>query len=135
MCSEVHLSTLVSAAIYYEHGRLQAPYIRDAGAPDLSDEEHTFQVLVAENVKSLVARYGDKELAEGGMADTKGYRYTPTALSAVTNGAWILRLISSYAYQSCEHDGWENSFAKEWVEGLKEAVITKLPGYDAKWAP
>ncbi len=37
-------------------------------------------------------------------------------------------------YQSCEHPGWEASESHSFLESLKSAAVSALPGMDAaKW--
>lgn len=45
-----------------------------------------------------------------------------------------LKSIACYSYQSCEHDGWETSRAKELCDRLRDGAISALPGYEqAPW--
>lgn len=46
----------------------------------------------------------------------------------------VLKSIACYVYQTCEHEGWAASRAKDFCEALQHAWISKLPRYsDAKW--
>jgi hypothetical protein len=46
----------------------------------------------------------------------------------------VLKAISCYEYQSCEHPEWEESEAKAFCEALRDLMIGRLPGYDeAAW--
>ena len=39
-----------------------------------------------------------------------------------------------YAYQSCEHPGWEASSAYAFIQSLRGDTWRKVPGYeDAEW--
>lgn len=78
-------------------------------------------MLWNENKKSVDHRYNeanDREL------------YTFTA-SKVTNPVAVLKALSCYEYQSCEHPEWESSEAKAFCSALRASLITRLPGYEA----
>jgi hypothetical protein len=116
MCSDAHISALVNAAVGYELG----------GAGFTSEEPaELIAELVTENVKSLEARYGKRAALE----DAPGpHRFiSGQALPALH----VMKLAQSYEYQSCEHDGWETSKAKRWIDNLISGLIYSLPGYDA----
>ena len=42
----------------------------------------------------------------------------------------IIKLCHSHTYQSCEHPGWEASFASDFLKRVIAAAIAALPGYD-----
>jgi hypothetical protein len=42
----------------------------------------------------------------------------------------IIKLCQSLKYQSCEHPGWEASFAHDFLNRVISAAIGALPGYD-----
>ncbi len=113
MCSDAHISALVNASqIGIDLPRGYSP-------------EEWFAVLVAENVASMTARYGKREM-EADLPKT--HRYTPgPALPAIS----VIKLALSYDYQSCEHDGGITSEAKRWIDNLIAGLIYALPGYNA----
>jgi hypothetical protein len=83
-------------------------------------------MLWAENVNSVNHRYTEDE-----WEDVYEYRRYTGTLPAVQ----VLKAIDCYVYQSCEHDGWETSEAKQFCESLRHAYIGLLPGYsDAEWS-
>lgn len=46
----------------------------------------------------------------------------------------IIGLCHCLKYQSCEHDGWEASWACDFLKKVVDAATRKLPGYDkAPW--
>ena len=46
----------------------------------------------------------------------------------------VLKAISCYEYQSCEHPGWHTSEARQFCSVLRDHMISMLPGYDdAQW--
>ena len=105
-----------------------------------SDEEAVAvaNMLWAENVKSVETRYpGSKGDLPGAVADSEaGYVVTVEDWQRLP---WLRRLdpvqllksCSCYAYQSCEHEGWERSEAHDFIRALKGAAVRVLPGYDA----
>jgi hypothetical protein len=124
LCSSTHVSRIVNAA-------------KQAGVPMLDDEtpEVMFDLLVAENRRSLLARYGDDD------RDVP-MTYEPTATAA--DPVAVVKLLHSYSYQSCEHDGWDTCAVREWIDGLELRLrlpsqagrLRDLPEYDrAPWAP
>ena len=43
-----------------------------------------------------------------------------------------LKAIQCFEYQACEHDGWEKSKAKAWIDRLLGETIAALPGYEGE---
>jgi len=111
MCSDAHISALVNGATQY-------------GIDLPRGYSQTFNMLVVENRKSLDSRYGNGKREEG----QGPHRYTPGPALPVIH---VIKLAQSYDYQSCEHDGWETSEAKRWIDNLIAGLVYKLPGYDA----
>lgn len=118
MCSDAHISALVTGA---EHYGIDFPRGYDPGA--------WFAVLVAENKASVTARYGKRGAAE--MTGRTHFLRRAPLRAAPLPALHVLKLAQSYSYQSCEHDGWETSDAKKWIDGLIYGLAFKIPGYDA----
>lgn len=90
--------------------------------------EEVGRILMAENVRSVVARYGD------GLEDTEvnadaayQYRLFATPLTAVE----IIKACNCLEYQSCETDDWEETLAWEILNRVKSHAAHDIPGYDA----
>lgn len=92
------------------------------------------QMLWDECIASVSHRYDNdpKEDLPGPIGED--YVYQPS------NRVWnvapiqVIKSCHCYAYQSCEHDGWETSEAKAFVDRLEAAAVVALPGYEAaKW--
>lgn len=81
--------------------------------------------LLAENRRSVNHRYNEDEFeAPYEFSEIRGH-LDPVA---------ILKAISCYEYQSCEHPGWEASEAHSFCEALRGRMIKWLPGYsEAAW--
>jgi hypothetical protein len=95
------------------------------------------ELLTVENVRSITARYPDT--LDGGpmpgpcVAYWEQY-YTFEKPQRRLTCAEALKAIHCYEYQACEHDGWIDSEAKRFCEGLQGSIIGVLPGYaDAPW--
>lgn len=43
----------------------------------------------------------------------------------------VLKALSCYEYQACEHPGWLSSEARQFCDALRHRAIRALPGYDA----
>lgn len=92
-------------------------------------------MLAAENRRSVDHRYDENELEEfyvftrypgsGDRGSVGSPRLEPVQ---------ILKALSCYEYQSCEHPEWEQSEAHDFCQALRHAAINALPGYDdAAW--
>lgn len=119
LCSEKHISTLVFELAWREV------------CPDTpSFRRLLMDLLLQTNLDSLRARYPDDP--ESSKAEDYNYRYNPEkGLHPIA----VYKLASCYEYQSCEHEGWKTSQAKDYIDRLREAVIVQSPEYvNAKWS-
>ena len=81
--------------------------------------------LYNENCNSLLARYGDEYPPIKVPAN-----YVPT----IDNIFVMAKQVNCYEYQSCEHDGWEDSKAHAMCRAIKESLLTKNDEYEnAPW--
>lgn len=99
-------------------------------------------MLWAENVKSVSARYADSktlnDLPGNGLDAAEGYMLTARDFSLYRpqkiDPVQVLKSCSCFRYHSCEHDGWKYSEACRFIESLEHHAIAALPGYeDAVW--
>uniref|UniRef100_A0A9E8CTA4 Uncharacterized protein n=1 Tax=Bosea sp. NBC_00436 TaxID=2969620 RepID=A0A9E8CTA4_9HYPH len=71
------------------------------------------------------------EEAAAYQAEVDGYRhrhYPRVRLSAAAQA------ISCYDYQACEHPEYRDSHARAFVESLRDALLSRLPGIgDERW--
>ena len=79
-------------------------------------------LLVAENRRSVNHRYAEDEIEDP---------YEFTEYAGTFNAVAILKAISCYEYQSCEHPEWEASEAKAFCDALRASMIHALSGYEA----
>lgn len=139
-----HIDMLVSAAtlgrvgwsLYYHNGQHHpTPKTR-------ADKTALGKMLLAENEKSIMYRYPDTEAGGVPLYDrmpgtigyngAQSYEYPDTMLDPL-DAVSTLKLIECYEYQSCEHPGWAGSQAKAFCDGLRTAMISRLPGYSEAW--
>jgi hypothetical protein len=86
--------------------------------------------------RSVAYRYHDEPEADlpGPMSDGPrfGYAHSPSPLKI--NPLAVLKAISCYEYQSCEHPEWKSSEAHAFCDALRLCAISCLPGYEeAPW--
>jgi hypothetical protein len=68
----------------------------------------------------------------GFITDDTGSRVL--SFSFNDDGGPMIKLCHHYAYQACEHDGWEASDARKLVDAIEAHAVRHLPGYDdAPW--
>ena len=83
-----------------------------------------FRMLKQANLDSLVARYGE----EPTLADERLGRLVLPPVA-------IVKACDCLAYQSCEVSGWDVTDAALTLESIRNAAISRLPGYDdAAWS-
>lgn len=147
--SKQHIDALVRAGIrprdhlfwYHPRPSREAPAAewgkaRHALGADTADEIGA--MLWAENVKSVRHRYpnNDGNSMPGPISFTPGEAdaYHLPSNARTFEPVAILKAISGYEYQTCEHPGWEDSQAHAFCEVLRDTMIRCLPGYEeATW--
>lgn len=101
-----------------------------SGTAGTDDCQYVVDMLYAANVASVNYRYDDADELTNGPRWLGGLAADVLDLSPVA----ILKLIGCYEYQSCEPPTWYRSEAKQFIEALKDAAISALPGYaEASW--
>ena len=111
---------------YYQRGEPWGPGITDIYGEVFRElvEESAGRVgamLLAENRRSVNHRYDEEEWEE-----PYGFR----RLAGYPDPIVVLKAISCYRYQSCEHPAWPDSEAFRFCEALESVAIARLPGYD-----
>lgn len=94
----------------------------DQGAADAAG-----RMLVAENARSMRARYGPEAESAVGVEAAYSWAFPRKPMNAVQT----LKAIDCYQYQACEADGWPESEAHAFCEALRSSVVAYLPGYGA----
>lgn len=132
---EGHIDYLISAA-----RALRGPYMTLPFDP-WTHQDILGRVMLTENVRSVLARYGDSVDAEEsrGYSDMiEGYRFQPVSMSPSVDVATIAQIINAcdcLEYQSCETSDWDKTDACMIVARIRSAAIQRLPGMsDARWS-
>lgn len=112
LCSDEHIFEM--AHYYIEHCQKWS-----GGVMSFKDAA---ELLYNENLESLAARYGDE--------------YPPIVVPqdyepVVENIFHMAKMVGCYEYQSCEHDAWKESTAKEMCETILYYLMSNHPDYDA----
>ena len=119
-----HIDALVRAHQTYNRGLMSAE-LAEVGA-----------MLWAENVKSVQYRYPQDNGDElpGPINCEWASPYTFPNDTPLLAPVGLLKALSCYEYQSCEHPGWATSEAHKWVERTRTHAISHLPGWEeAAW--
>ena len=156
VCDKKHIVFLVQAAISHRLARGDGGRITWRGksgattrgndwtelstADSDKDAAKVANMLWQENVKSVCARYPDEKSNElpGTITDgEEGYIITAADMAKPLHNVepvQVLKSISCYEYQACEHEGWETSEAHTFCQVLRHKAINTLAGYDdAEW--
>lgn len=119
-CSEKHVGALTRAL--FDH----SPYSEiDGGRVRDSQWVRIFDALARENCRSLAARYSQHEFSP---VVSEAREVTDYPKESAIN---IIKLARCFAYQACEHAGWDSSSVRIALLELVSAVAGDLPGYDA----
>lgn len=78
------------------------------------------RILMAENVRSVTARYGESKLGtdETGAADA--YTFRPVV---DLRPEWVVSSAACLNYQSCETEDWERTVAHAIMSAIRESAI------------
>jgi hypothetical protein len=90
------------------------------------------KALLAANIASLRARYPD-DWREMAPIDLNAYRFErdPAFMRSPNLAVTLIKQVQCFEYQSCEHDGWPTSWARDFCKTLVSAAIRSLEGYEA----
>lgn len=134
-----HISFLLEAAMqrqlrWYRDGQFLGQLLP---GDDEKNVNRVGQMLWDENKKSIASRYPDTVQPDGSIEWDEGedyvygqHDYPCYDLDPVQ----VIKACDCYAYQSCEHEGWEGSEAHAFIEALIKHSTSYLPGYDqAEW--
>lgn len=93
------------------------------------------QMLWDENVKSVRYRYSEKDLSDLPGPFDENFVYLPNQyMFGEFDPVQVIKTSNCYSYQSCEHPGWEESEAKEFVSSMIHQAVVNVDGYDeAEW--
>jgi len=106
LVSKSHIDMIVQAAM--------VEGLADGNADELG------RMLWRENHLSLAARYGDP------VPDP--VEYTFAGVEAPLDDFVVYRNLGCYSYQSCEHDGWNDSEACQLIQALETTLELRHAG-------
>ncbi len=90
---------------------------------------HYANILLAENYRSLRARYSDTDLSHK-VAVSLGDILRTDRIQAVN----VLHSLACYEYQACESEDWDQTDAYKLCDQIRREACRRLPGYDdAPW--
>jgi len=142
MVSREHINYLVQASISRAilngsdaHRWFHADKWNEIRPGDYNRANEVGQMLWDENVKSVQFRYGDESIetlpGPGARAYVFVFKYD---FNFGFDATQIIKACDCLNYQSCEHEAWEASEAKAFVDSLRCSAWHRLPGYDrAAW--
>lgn len=122
ICDFYHISVL-AVAIYQR-----------VGISDTYQPSQIATLLHAENTKSVKFRYSD--VAEPFQVEPEPFTFDRWALryTARHSTVELIKAAHCFEYQACQHPGWEQSLARNWIDRLLNQLTRELPGYqDAAW--
>jgi hypothetical protein len=134
--SKAHIDAIVTFAV---GGKRRVGTVKriteDAGqAKYVSSSDYTPSqigaALWAENHASVDYRYKEITPAPDYAFCPKCHGGTCTKPTRLLTPLDTIKLCQSLKYQSCEHPGWEASFAHNFLDRVISAAIGALPGYD-----
>lgn len=134
LCDDRHVNALISFAAQQENGSGLTYYFNGESIRVQSDHEcqKAAEVLKAENLRSLAARYEDTDtLKEQPITFERNFFMSWQPLKLAVQ---ILKACDCYDYQACESDDYEQTEAHALVDGIRSRAIGSLPGYEeAEW--
>lgn len=141
-----HVRYLIAAAVRFEAciqvknsaGNLEWRAAKEATDDELSE---VGQDLWNENAASVEGRYpslkgktlpGEDENTP--KDDRLFFTFDPSTFYEDLSPAQVIKAVHCYSYQSCEHEGWRTSRAREFCDHLAHIAESRIPGYDkAVW--
>jgi hypothetical protein len=108
---------------------------------DCADKDTAAQIanmLWCENIKSVSTRYPNESSATLPGPTARDFTVQARDFNGVRwlqfSAVQVIKACDCYAYQTCEHDEWETSEAKAFIDALRSSAWHELPGYDeAEW--
>ena len=139
MCSDNHLAILASYAVrnclesvpYALRSELERDGFEHKPGGYMRTVARVASMLARENLLSIEHRYPGDHTGE-----QEAYEAFDIPAGAETRARQMPRLsiikgCHCYAYQSCEHPGWESSDARKLIDAIESHAVRNLPGYDA----
>jgi hypothetical protein len=99
--------------------------------PHAEDLTTLGKMLLNENAKSLLSLYRDAAENMFFQDEIDGYVFTVDNDAAKQDAGFLSKLVDCFKYQACEHDTWETSEAKAWLDWAVSMALQTVPGYRA----
>lgn len=129
-----HINAMLSFIEHHRCSHVPFPIAGNETFVDATEKNLTAigRALMAENIASLRYRYPNDWQ---GMVDVdvNEYRYEHDChfISYTRNIALVvIKMVSCYEYQSCEHPGWPASWAHGFCIWLTHYAVTRLDGFE-----
>lgn len=138
LVSKTHIDAMVTAALSTDHQPFSWYHEGERHELDYTTADEVGSMLWAECARSVSYRYPD--IAETGdwprpadFTEQQVFDYRFQRLAGFTSAhiVQVLKAVSCYEYQSCEHPQWEASSAHALCQELKDRLVSQLPGYSA----
>lgn len=125
-----HVNAILSYVNLRRDNYVPAPHNEYGKSNDFQFLTDIGKQLLSENIKSLQSRYAS-DWHEMVDLDVNQYVFQLTPNPSAIE---VIKLCHCLDYQSCEHDGWEASYAKKFLTWVTDTAISNVPGYDkAAW--
>lgn len=139
MCSDRHLGILAAYAVahvleavpYNLRSELERDGFEHKPGATYRTISRIASMLASENLKSLAYRYPRDHHLDAAAYDSIDIPRTIEADARMTPALHIIKACHCYAYQACEHPGWQDSAARKLVDAIEADAVHRLPGYGA----
>jgi hypothetical protein len=133
-----HIDALISFMHHFRHELISQTTLQRLGVEFDPNELHETiigRILLAENEKSVLHRYpGDTLDNAPGKIGERSTNYNFREFYPALTPVQAIKACHCLEYQSCEHDGWQQSPAFRILQAIERAAIRMLPGYEeAPW--
>lgn len=132
VCAAMHRRIIQTGAFSWYYGDGGNRRRKELTCADYSEAVKTGNMLWAENIRSVGFLYSTKDpfdlpgpVDESFILSEKDI-YWPDSPEPLQ----VIMACKCYEYQSCEHPGWNGSSSKSFIDGLKDAAVTAIPGWD-----
>ena len=130
---KAHINAMVNAGLSVRYKPLHW-YTKDEESHVLNDEnaDEVGQMLLDECVRSVSHRYDDSPRTDLPSRSDAEYimPFSFKPFYQPLPPVQMLKLISCYEYQTCEHQEWKDNEAHAFCHALRSATINRLPGYE-----
>lgn len=142
MCSDRHLGILAAYAVahvleavpYGLRSELELDGFEHRRGATYRTISRVASMLMSENLRSLAHRYPRDHHLDAEAYDAFELPRTIEADARKLPRMHIVKACHCYAYQACEHPGWQASDARKLIDAIEAHAVRNLPGYaDASW--